>query len=126
MIIGIGIDSVEIERFSHWHLLPPLSLRRILSEAEITYCLSNPIKSAERFAARFAAREALFKAYSLYTLTPTSFLAFCKQITIEKQSDGTPVVIPNKTLIDAHHHFLLSWTHTSTTATAIALLQTHH
>ncbi len=64
MIIGIGIDAVEIARFAAWQEKPAQQLRRIFSEQEIAYCLSVSQKSAERFAARFAAREALLKALS--------------------------------------------------------------
>ena len=62
MIIGIGIDAVAIDRFNTWHTYPQEKLLRIFSEQEISYCLNNKQKSAERFAARFAAREAFFKA----------------------------------------------------------------
>ncbi len=64
MILGVGIDAVEIARFAHWHTKSDKQLRRIFSEEEIVYCRSVPAKSAERFAARFAAREALLKALS--------------------------------------------------------------
>jgi holo-[acyl-carrier protein] synthase len=62
MIIGTGIDIVEVprvaqsierfgERFTH----------RVFTEAEIRYCESKA-NFAERFAARFAAKEAALKA----------------------------------------------------------------
>ena len=64
MILGIGIDSVEIKRFEPWTSYSKNRLARIFSEHEITYSLSNPKKAAERLAARFAAKEAFFKALS--------------------------------------------------------------
>ena len=39
MILGIGIDAVEIERFKDWHTKPVNQLMRIFSAEEIAYCL---------------------------------------------------------------------------------------
>lgn len=62
MIIGTGIDIAEvprvaaaIERFGQRFL------QRIFTEEEIRYCQSKQ-NAAERFAARFAAKEAALKA----------------------------------------------------------------
>ncbi len=64
MIIGVGIDAVEISRFKQWHTYTEKKLTRFFSPEEIAYCLSLPTKAAERFAARFAAKEAFLKAVS--------------------------------------------------------------
>lgn len=121
MILGIGIDSVEIARFAHWHNYNQKQLLRIYSQCEIDYCLASSVKSAERFAARFAAREALFKAYSFWQLDHTiPFLTFCKAITIIKKN-GAPVPILDRSL--APCKALLSITHTATTATAFVILE---
>lgn len=69
MVLGIGIDSVDIARFEQWHTYSHKKLLRVFSPAEIAYSLENPTKSAERFAVRFAAKEALFKA-----LTPLRYI----------------------------------------------------
>lgn len=59
MIIGVGIDFVEISRIKS--LIVRKNIGRIFTAQEIKYCRSkkNP---AESFAARFAAKEAFFKA----------------------------------------------------------------
>ena len=62
MIIGIGMDLVEVYRISE--LLrrhPERGLRRLFTDAEVEHCrgTASPDQS---FAARFAAKEALFKA----------------------------------------------------------------
>ena len=59
MIIGIGIDLIEVRRVKA--LLRKPNLGRIFTAQEIKYCRSkaNP---AESFAARFAAKEAFLKA----------------------------------------------------------------
>lgn len=62
MIIGIGIDLVEVERVKQ--LLsrhPKRGLERLFTEREIGYCTGSR-DSTESLAARFAAKEALFKA----------------------------------------------------------------
>jgi len=122
-MIGIGIDSVEIERFEHWHQFQRNTLKKIFSEQEIEYCLSNPIKSAERFAARFAAREACFKALS-GRIDNISFLAFCKLIRLDKNDQGKPKLIVDWLglclLLPVQSH--VSITHTKTTATCLVVL----
>lgn len=123
MILGIGIDSVEIERFGHWATLAPKSLERIFSAPEIEYCLSCPAKSAERFAARFAAREAFFKALqSAMPETKMAFLSICKAIAIERADNGMPIA-HLLGLYSQDFSIKISWTHTKTTATAIVCLQ---
>jgi len=62
MIIGIGIDLVEIERFRKVvERLKDRFLFKVFTQEEQQFCLSHrdPIP---HFAARFAAKEALFKA----------------------------------------------------------------
>lgn len=62
MIIGIGCDLIEIERFrkAMARTGEPL-LTRLFSPEEITYCKRN-IDPAFCFSGRFAAKEALAKA----------------------------------------------------------------
>jgi holo-[acyl-carrier protein] synthase len=59
MIIGIGIDLVEIHRINKLIKSPGLS--RVFTPDEIKYCKSKK-NCAESFAARFAAKEAFLKA----------------------------------------------------------------
>ena len=94
MILGIGVDTVEVNRFSEWHTYSKKKLLRIFSDEEIEYCLSNPNKSAERFAARFAAREAFFKALSYaYPSKNVPFLTLCKAIIIKKINSRPYIII---------------------------------
>ncbi len=120
MIIGIGIDSIEIDRFKEWHTYSDAQLLRIFSQEEIDYCRANPIKSAERFAVRFAAREALFKALP----QPISFLRLCKAVSIKKDPHGKPIIFLNEKLINLENcKAWLSLTHTKTIATAMVILE---
>lgn len=132
MIVGLGIDAVEIERFSHWNDFSKESLLRIFSEQEIAYCLQNETNAAERFAARFAAREAFFKAIqAAYPTTYIPFLSICRVISVTTAKNGSPqLVIAWDSLhkltnneISSPLSALLTLTHTRTTATVCVLLQ---
>jgi holo-[acyl-carrier protein] synthase len=61
MIKGIGIDIVEIQRIEKALQRTPRFQQRLFTEQEINQCLSKSIP-AQSFAARFAAKEAVFKA----------------------------------------------------------------
>src|ERR1700761_7000887 len=62
MLIGTGVDLIEIERIAHSiERYGERFLRRIYTDHEIAYCQSKR-SSAESFAARFAAKEAGAKA----------------------------------------------------------------
>lgn len=118
MIIGIGIDSVEIHRFKQWHTYSDAQLLRVFSQQEIEYCRANLLKSAERFAVRYAAREALFKALS----QPIPFLRVCKATTIKKDCNGKPEMLVDLMLVQ-NCKIWLSLTHTQNIATAMIILE---
>jgi len=62
MILGIGVDIVDVRRIERivvrWQ---DRFLRRIFTDTEIRYC-NNKKNPAQRFATRFAAKEAFIKA----------------------------------------------------------------
>jgi len=60
MIIGIGTDIAEVPRISK-SLEKSGFKEKIFSKIEIAYC-ETKVNKAENFAARFAAKEAFFKA----------------------------------------------------------------
>ncbi|HEX8212034.1 MAG TPA: holo-ACP synthase [Longimicrobium sp.] len=62
MIVGLGMDLVSVERV--WTMIqrrPERALRRLFSAAEARRCAGSR-HPAESYAARFAAKEAFFKA----------------------------------------------------------------
>jgi phosphopantetheine--protein transferase-like protein len=125
---GIGIDAVEIARFTLWNTYSDKKLSRLFSTEEIAYCRACPTKSAERFAARFAAREALYKALcQAYPEQKWLFLRLCANTTISHGSHGQPELIVNWELLIPQFtqkpHILLSITHTDTLAIAWAMVQ---
>lgn len=130
MILGIGIDSVDIARLIPWARYTQTQLSRIFHEEELRYCFGSPLKTAERLAARFAAREACFKALAPHTLRPLPFLTLCKKMRVNSLPSGAPKLVIdwpylvengyyNTQCIESH----ISITHSQHTATAIVILE---
>ena len=61
MVKGIGIDIIEVERVKKIAEKNPKFLDRIFTSREVSYCLKKRNKY-QHLAARFAAKEAFFKA----------------------------------------------------------------
>lgn len=119
---SIGIDSIEIARFKTWNTYPLKKLQRLFAPQEIAYCMANRLKSAERFAAHFAAKEALFKAIGSIVVFP--FLTICKKSMLSRKHNGQPFLKLEKDFQEllGKTRIHVSITHTKSTATAIVLL----
>ncbi len=61
MISGIGIDIIEVARVQKLDSKSPRFLERVFTAREIAYC-SKKKNKYQHYAARFAAKEAFFKA----------------------------------------------------------------
>ncbi len=128
MILGIGVDSVEVHRFAAWHTYHERKLLRIFSEQEIKYCVQHYKKSAERFAVRFAAKEAFFKAFcAAFPDMYIPFLTMCCHVSVQK-SAGRPVLNVDWHAIAPLHDALslvchISLTHSHQSATAFVILE---
>ncbi len=87
MIIGIGVDLVDVRRMEgiifRWQ---ERFLKRIFTDSEIHYC-NNRKNPAQRFATRYAAKEAFFKAMYPKDMEGVSL----RQIEIA-QKEGRPYV----------------------------------
>lgn len=124
--LSIGIDSVDIDRFKNWHKYKKKQLSKIFSKQEIDYCLSIPNKAAERFSARFAAKEALLKAVTDLLKKKVNFFNLCSSSFITHTDLGNPRFIidwpkiANNIII--YPDIACSITHTKITATAIVIL----
>jgi len=65
MKINCGTDIIEIERIKQdIESMGEIFLKRIYTKEEIIYCESKKIQKYQHYAARFAAKEATFKAIS--------------------------------------------------------------
>ncbi len=123
MIVSIGIDSVEINRFSKWHSYDEKKLLRVFSLDEIAYAKSVQAKSAERFAVRFAVKEAFFKATSGLSENPLPLLKLFKHVELTGAHQKPLLTVNWKTLSLPTLKVLVSATHTSKIATAFVILE---
>lgn len=62
MILGIGIDIIEIERIKA-ALEQPRFAGRVFTAAEQSYCESRGVQRFASYAVRFAGKEAVLKAF---------------------------------------------------------------
>src|SRR5258706_13313377 len=123
MILGIGIDIIEVERIRRsFEKFGARFLKRILHPNEISYCLSHR-EPAPFLAARFAAKEAISKAFG------TGIGAQCgwQDLEVGRKSSGQPFVIlhgAGQELLAKHggSAIHLSLSHTQTYATAVAVI----
>jgi phosphopantetheine--protein transferase-like protein len=93
-ILGIGTDIVAVERFVAWSTYSEAKLLRIFSRNELADCLrEDGTYFPERLAARFAAKEAFYKALSnalfdlSYTQKNFSLLAICTMVAVDKNNE---------------------------------------
>ena len=61
MIVGVGVDVMEIDRFAEALVRHPRLAERCFTEAEAAYSAAKPFPP-QHFAARFATKEAVGKA----------------------------------------------------------------
>lgn len=88
MIVGTGIDIAEVPRIAEsMERFGERFLRRIYTEGEIQYCDSKANR-AERYAARFAAKEAAMKALG----TGWSRGVRWRDIEVVRQPGGRPTI----------------------------------
>ncbi|HEX9252629.1 MAG TPA: holo-ACP synthase [Ignavibacteriaceae bacterium] len=88
MVIGIGIDIIEIERIKiSIDKFGDSFLNKIYTKNELEYCLAKHNKY-QHLAARFAAKEAIYKALATEWEKGTTW----KSIEITNEPNGLPVV----------------------------------
>lgn len=116
-VLGVGIDAEEIYRFGKEIIKKDFFLKSIFTKEELGYCLAKKFPE-KHLAARFAAKEALYKAVS--KKIGKNILAHT-DIEITNEIGGQPKIkIKNKKL--KGFKFLISLSHSKTTAVAIVLL----
>ncbi|OGL39778.1 MAG: holo-[acyl-carrier-protein] synthase [Candidatus Schekmanbacteria bacterium RIFCSPHIGHO2_02_FULL_38_11] len=95
MIIGIGVDHIEISRIKKTiRRQKERFLNKIFTEKEIEYCEKKKDRY-QHYAARFAAKEAVYKALNQ---TGTEGISW-KDIEIVNEISGKPeIFLRNKTL----------------------------
>lgn len=124
MILGTGIDIIEVARVQASHeRFGERFLNRILLADEIAYCLShrNP---APFLAARFAAKEAISKAFG----TGIGAQLGWQDMEIRRKDSGEPFVVlhgKGELLFRSRRakRLLVSLSHTANYAAATAILE---
>ena len=112
-IIGVGIDTVEIELIKKAHFKKRLA-EYFLTSQEVADVPKGQ-KSIEHLASRFALKEAIIKAFPK-KLSPFDFY-------IDSSGKSPNVIFFNKK--NNKYSISVSITHTDRTATAIAIISTH-
>jgi holo-[acyl-carrier protein] synthase len=124
MILGLGIDTVEIARIQgSLDRFGESFLKRVLLPDEIAYCLAHQTPTPY-VAVRFAAKEAISKAFGTGIGAELSWL----DMEVCRQESGQPYVVlrgGGEKLFQARHakQLLLSLSHTANYATAVAILE---
>ncbi len=124
MILGTGIDLIEVERIRESHArFGERFLKRILRPAEIAYCLQYR-DPAPHLAARFAAKEAISKAFG----TGIGSALGWQDLEVARKESGEPYVVLHEggqRLLELRGARIvhLSLTHTQHHAAAVAVLE---
>jgi holo-[acyl-carrier protein] synthase len=124
MILGTGIDIIEVARIQSAHeRFGERFLQRILLPDEISYCLSHRVPGPF-LAARFAAKEAISKAFG----TGIGAELGWQDMEIRRKESGEPFVVlhgAGQKLLEARgaRTVLISLSHTQAHAAAVAILE---
>ena len=124
MILGIGIDIIEVARIgASYERFGERFLKRILLPDEIQYCLSHSAP-APFLAARFAAKEAISKAFG----TGIGAQLGWQDMEVRRKTSGEPFVILHgageRLLAERKARVvLISLSHTQQHAAAVAILE---
>lgn len=95
MKISCGTDIIEVERIKKAvENLGDKFLKEVYTQKEIEYCESKNITKFEHFAARFAGKEAVFKAVS--NMLSNKYELTWTDIEILNDKEGRPFVKLNK------------------------------
>lgn len=126
MIIGTGIDILEVDRMARTLTRTPRFADSVFTEEETAYCeaASNVKIRAQRYAARFAAKEAFLKALG----TGLADGIHWQDITITRTPQGRPGLqligeAQALSLQAGVTHMHLSLTHSREYAAAVVVLE---
>lgn len=123
MILGLGIDLVEVARIEHaLARFGPRFLARVLSDLEVAYCQSQS-SPAKNVACRFAAKEAVAKAFG----TGIGAELGWKDIEVVRLASGEATVEMRGAGVEllkrrGGQKVLISMTHTGSHAAAVAVI----
>jgi holo-[acyl-carrier protein] synthase len=120
----IGVDIVEIKRISK-AVRNPRFLKRVYSPVEVAYCRSRK-NSAQHFAVRFAAKEAVWKAIAGATIQRSGHslrgsTLLHRDIQVRNHTTGKPEVVFPKPFAALAKRVSISLSHGEDYAVAMAV-----
>lgn len=124
MIIGLGIDLVDLAEFqAEVDQKREALLNRLFTVGERDYCSSQP-NPYQNFAARFAAKEAAMKAFGTGWINAADW----HDIEIIREPSGRPALVFKRELLDMSKKAglksaFLSLAHTPTNCIAVVILE---
>jgi holo-[acyl-carrier protein] synthase len=121
MVKGIGVDIIEIDRIrTSIEDLGDRFLQKIFTAQEIVYC-SAKATAVQHFAARFAAKEALSKAFS----TGWAGEFRWKDVEVTNEASGQPRIKLHGKLQKAlaHCSVLVSLSHSASHVVAMVVIE---
>lgn len=122
MIVGHGIDIVEVDRIAE-KIGSAAFLQKVFSSNEIAFCEAKKNK-AEHYAARFAAKEAFLKATGLGLLAGLNL----DEIEIKADEAGKPFLVlhgsfKSKAIEQNWNNIHVSLSHTRALACASVIIE---
>jgi len=121
MVIGLGIDIIEIERIKDSiEKYGDRFLDKIYTTNEIKYC-SNKFNKFQHLAARFAAKEAVYKAVASGWEEGISW----QDIEVYNDPYGKPEIKPYgklKTFLSTNKQLKISMSHSDNYVTCVAII----
>jgi holo-[acyl-carrier protein] synthase len=123
MVAGLGIDLVEVERIAEKIEKNEGFRELVFSANEIAYCEGKTHKY-EHYAARFAAKEAFFKAIGTGWLNGTAF----NEVEIVNNEHGKPEIVflgATKVTVGALQivNIMVSLTHIKSAGSAVVIIE---
>ncbi len=118
-MVGVGVDAVDVSRFARVLSRRPRLVERLFAPLERLQCAERP----ERLAARFAAKEAAWKALGV-GLGATDW----RDVSVELEDSGAPNLrVSGRAAQIALDQGVTRWhvslTHTETTALAFVIAE---
>ena len=121
MVLGLGIDIIEIRRIKESiDEYGSNFLQKVYTPKEIEYCSAKANKY-QHFAARFAAKEAVYKAFSTSHQEGLSW----QDIEITNEPSGMPIVKLNgklKSFLSKDKDLKISISHSDNFVTCVAII----
>lgn len=121
-VVGLGFDLVEVDRMRRRLARTPSLARRLFTDGERAYCEATSDPS-ERFAARFAAKEAFMKALGV-GLGSIDW----HDVEVVRSDSGAPALVVTGRAAELARsagvsRWLVTLTHTASTAGAVVVAE---